>query len=229
MAKQTIEERLAAIEDQLQKKYVQMLFEHDRVIRSHAIYEATAIESLIENIVAWHFCSEAEKHLLFTGLMFVTAEVAFSKKIQILMKILQDSYADILNDIPGLENDLDSLRRFRNKFAHNELILDDEKLKAMKDGIWLRSINRDGKLVEEFISREDTDKRIRAAQRLRWYVFYIWLEVEHRVKGEQPNQLQGFLKAIKSGALDNIGEPERGQKAKEASVAAQPQPAEPQT
>ena len=144
MGEQTIEERLAAIEDKLQKKYVQMLFEHDRVIRSHAIYEATAIESLIENIVAWHFCSDAEKHLLFTGLMFVTAEVTFSKKIQILMKVLQDSDADILDDLPGLENDLDSLRRFRNKFAHNELILDEEKLKVMKDGIWLRSINRDG-------------------------------------------------------------------------------------
>jgi hypothetical protein len=125
MPEQPIEERLAAMEDKLQKKYVQMLFEHDRVIRSHAIYESTAIESLIENIVAWHFCPDAEKHLPFIGLMFVTAEATFSKKIEILIKILQNSYADILDDLPGLENQLNSVRKFRNKCAHNELILDE--------------------------------------------------------------------------------------------------------
>ena len=225
MPEQTIEERLAAIEDKLQKKYVQMLFGHDQVIRSHAIYEATAIESLIENIVALHFCPDTDKHLFFVGLMFVTAEVPFSKKIEILMKVLQNSYPDILDDLPRLEKDLTSARRFRNKFAHNELILDDDKLKAMKDGIWLRSINRDGKLAEDFISREDTDKRIRSAQRLRWYMFYVWLEVQRRAKGEQPNQLRPFLEAIKSGALDNIGEASHATELE--GVPAQPPPEEP--
>ena len=207
----TIEERLASIEDALQKKYVQMLFEHDRVIRSHAIYEATAIESLIENIVAWHFCPDTEKHLLFIGLMFITAEVSFSKKINILIKVLENSYSDILKDIPRLANDLNSVRRFRNKFAHNELNLHEDKLAAMKDGIHLRSINRDGQMVEDFIPTAEADKRIKAAQRLRWYVFYIWLEVQRRVKGEQANQLKGFLDAIKAGALDNFGQTDHAQ------------------
>ena len=60
-------------------------------------------------------------------------------------------------------------------------------------------------------------------------MFYIWLEVERRAKGEQPKLLKGFLEAIKSGALDNIGEAERVPKTKEANVAAQLQPAEPAT
>lgn len=220
MAEQTIEERLAAIEDNLQKKYIQSLFDHDRVIRSHVIYEATAIEGMVENIVAWHFCPDAEKHLLFTGLMFVTAEVAFSKKTAILMKVLKNSYADILDDLPGLENDLDSVRRFRNKFAHKELVLDEDKLNARKDGIWLRSINRDGKLVEEFMSREETDKRVRAAQRLHWYVFYIWLEVQRRAQGQQPNHLKGFLEVIKAGKLDNLGDSKPAPKAEGDSAVA---------
>src|SRR5207253_8398770 len=106
MSEPTIEDRIASIEDRLQKKYIQMLFEHDRVVRSHVIYEATAIEGLIENIVAWHFCPDPDKHLSFTALMFITAEVSFSKKIEIIGKVLENSYPDILADIPGLLNEL---------------------------------------------------------------------------------------------------------------------------
>jgi hypothetical protein len=95
----------------------------------------------------------------------------------------------------------------------------------MKDGIWLRSVNRDGKVVEDFISREDTDKRIKAAQRLSWYVFYIWLEVQRRAEGKDPNQLKGFLEAIKAGALDNLGASENAAKAE--GVAAPPEPPQP--
>ncbi len=197
---------LKAIGDELQKKYIAVVFEHDRVIRSHAIYEATAIEGLIESIVAWHFCPDADKHLSFIALMFVTAEVPFSQKIEILLKVLKNSYADIVMDIPGLENKLNSLRKFRNKLAHSELVLDDKKIDARKLGISLRSVGRKGKLVEEFISAEQCDERIKAAQRLRWYVFYIWLEVQRRAKGEKPNEFKALLTAIDSGALDKFGE-----------------------
>jgi len=64
-------------------------------------------------------------------------------------------------DMPGLENELNSLQKFRNKFAHNELILDEEKIKEMKTGTWLRSINRKGNLVEESISADEAGKRIK--------------------------------------------------------------------
>lgn len=200
------EKLLKVIGDKLQKKYIELVFEHDRVIRSHAIYEAVAIEGLIESIVAWHFCPEADKHLSFTALMFVTAEVPFSKKIEILMKVLENAYSDILMDIPGLENKLNSLRKFRNKFAHSELVLDKNKIDAQKFGIWLRYVNRKGKIVEEFISAEQSDEHIRAAQRLHWYVFYIWLEVQRRAKGEKPNEFKAFLGAIDAGALDKVKE-----------------------
>jgi hypothetical protein len=183
---------------------VQSLFEYDRLIRSHTIYEATAIEGVIENIIAWHFCPEEEKHLSFTALMFVRAEIPFSKKIDILERLLKDHYRDILDDIPGIINDLNSLRRFRNKFAHNELIIEEDKLEVIPTGIWLRSLNRDGVVVEEFISSEDADKRIAAAYNLRWYMFYIMLEVEIRVVGGEHNQHKGFLEAIKQGLPNKL-------------------------
>lgn len=203
----TIAERLLkAVGGELQKKYVELVFEHDRAIRSHAIYEATAIDGLIESIVAWHFCPDASKHVSFIALMFVTAEVPFSKKIEILMKVLKNSYADIVMDIPGLENKLNSLRKFRNKLAHSEFILDDKKIDARELGISLRSVNRKGKVIKEFISAEQCNEQIRAAQRLRWYVFYVWLEVQRRAKGDKANEFKILLETIDSGGLDELGQ-----------------------
>src|SRR6266478_2518643 len=101
MTERTLQDRIASIEGLLGKKYVQLLFDHDRVVRSHIIYEATDIEGLIADIIACHFCPDQEKHLSFKGLMFNTAEVSFRKKIEILEKLLKSYYSDILEDIPG--------------------------------------------------------------------------------------------------------------------------------
>ncbi len=206
-----------ANEDEIFKKRVRLLFEQDRLIRSHAIYEATAIEGMIETIIAWHFCPDEEKHLSFKALMFVSTEVMLRKKIGILEHLLRNYYKDILEDLPNIINDLNSVRNFRNKFAHHELILDEDKVK--KDGISLRSINRNGKVVEEFISSEDADKKIRMAQTTKWYVLYLWLEIQNRATGKDHNQLRFVVELIKSGvwdaAIDN------SQQAKEGGVPAE--------
>src|SRR5437588_8208059 len=125
-------ETMMADEDKVFQKRIQLLFEHDRVIRSHAIYEASAIERMIESVIAWHFCPDEEQHLSFTSLMFVSTEVMLRKKIDILEQLLENYYPDILKDLPNIINDLHSVRRFRNKFAHDELILDEEKVKNRK-------------------------------------------------------------------------------------------------
>jgi hypothetical protein len=70
------------------------------------------------------------------------------------MKLLKNSYSDILTDVPELKNKLNSLREFRNKLAHRELVMDEGKINARELGISLRSVNSEGKIVEEFISAE---------------------------------------------------------------------------
>jgi len=57
-------ETMMADEDKVFQKRIQLLFEHDRVIRSHAIYEASAIERMIESVIAWHFCSRRRTALV---------------------------------------------------------------------------------------------------------------------------------------------------------------------
>ncbi|PYS35789.1 MAG: hypothetical protein DMF75_02615 [Acidobacteria bacterium] len=148
--------------------------------------------------------------------MFVSTEVMLRKKIDILEQLLENYYPDILKDLPNIINDLHSVRRFRNKFAHDELILDEEKVK--KDGIWLRSVNRKGKVVEEFISSEEANARIKAAQTVKWYVFYLSLEIQNRVQGKDHNQLRFMVDLIKSGAWDKAIDD--SQRAKEERVPA---------
>ena len=207
MSELDVKKLLASVQKKLREKHIEMVFERDRLVRANAIYEATAIEGLVENIIAWHFCPDADKHLLFIGLMFRAAEVPFSRKITILIKVLKHSYPDILQDIPRLEKDLTSVRKFRNKFAHDELNLDEEKLATMEDGIHLRSINRHGKVDDDFISTAEADKRVKFAQRLRWRVFYVLLEVQRRATGEEPNQVKVLLDAINSGGFANTQPP----------------------
>ena len=201
MSEEIAKDKIASIESLLQKKYVELLFDHDRVVRSHIIYEATTIDGLIADIIACHFCPDQEKHLSFKGLILNTA-VSFRRKIEILSKLLKSYYSDILEDIPGLIKNLESLCSDRNDFAHKELILDEDKLKEMPEGIGLRSIDRNGEVVERFISSDEADKLVRSAQTLKWYVFYIWLELQRRAKGETSNQFTAILDAIKSGAWD---------------------------
>lgn len=230
----TPQARKALIESLLKKEYVQLLFDHDRVVRSHIIYEATDIDGMIADMIASHFCADQEKHLSFKGLMFNTAEVSFSKKIEILGKLLKSHYSDILKDIPGLIKKLNSLRKSRNEFAHAELVLDQDKFKEMPVGITLRSIDRNGEVDEKFISSSDADKLVRSAQTLKWYVFYVWLEVQHRTKGEASNQFKGVLDAIKSGAWDaaanNLSERRPAQaRIEEAAVAPESKTTRPNT
>jgi hypothetical protein len=97
-------------------------------------------------------------------------------------------------------------------------MLDEEKLEMEKPGIWLRSLNRDGKLVEEFIRVEDADKKLKSTMTLRWSLLYVGLEVENRANGKEPNQHAVILELIKSGKLDYVPKQE---------VLAQAEPAKP--
>ncbi len=141
-------------EDERYQRHLELTFKYDRMYRSQIIYEATAIEGQIESIIASHYCPDEERHLSFISLLFNRAEVPLSKKIEILEVLLKDHYPDLLEELPGLINKLDSIRRLRNKFAHAELLLDEEKLKEVPKGVYLRRIDRNGKVVTDFISAE---------------------------------------------------------------------------
>jgi hypothetical protein len=178
------------------RRRLEKLFDYDRVIRSHAIYEATAIEGMVETLIAIHFCPNKQKHLSFVSLLFGRGEVPFSKKIDILQHLLQTDYPDILKTVPELINELNSLRRFRNKLAHHELVTEEDKLESTPSGIWLRSVNRNGKVVEEFISSTHADKILKNAVLLRCKILYVQSEVFERSSGGQTNEYKGVWESL---------------------------------
>lgn len=201
------------------RRHVELSFDYDRMFRSQIIYEATALEGQLENIIACHFCSDEDKHLSFIAFLFNRAEVPFSKKIEIVEAILNEHYADLLKDLPGLINKLNSVRNLRNKFAHSELVLSEERLKEVPKGLYLRRINRDGKVIEDFIKSEDADKNIATANNLGFFVFYLYLEIRNRIKGEKHNQLKGFLAALKAKYPGTFAEAVRPEHAARAEPA----------
>jgi hypothetical protein len=169
----------------------------DSFFRSQIIYIATAIEGVVGEAIAWHFCPDEEKHLLFMALLFQRAEVPFSKKIDIIEYLLKNNYSDLNQDYAGIINKLNSVRRLRNKFAHSELVLDEERLKEVDKGVYLRYLNRDGVVVEELLSTEETNKRLEEARDLRWFVIYLLEEIKNRATGKEHNQFKPLLEELK--------------------------------
>jgi hypothetical protein len=160
-------------------------FEIDRLVRSHIIYEAISLESMVDQIIAWHFCPDETKHLWFQSLLFRVGEVPFSNKIRILKKLLRECYPDIWESVPGLTNKLDDIRDLRNKFAHSELVLDEDKVREADDrGVFLRSV-QDGKIVEEFISKEMADKVVKDNTHFHVLMVCVLGEVQNRAQGKE--------------------------------------------
>ncbi len=175
---------------------LEKLFDIDRLVRSHVIYEAISVESIIDRIISWHFCPDETKHLWFQSLLFREGEVGSSKKIRMLKKLLPDCYPDIFEKVPGLINKLDDIRGIRNKFAHSELVLDEDKVKkADGKGVFLRSV-KDGKIVEEFISVETAEKIVNDNSYFKFLMVIIWMEIQNRAQGKNDETLVKVIEQI---------------------------------
>lgn len=141
-------------------KHIQVILEYDRLFRSHLLYEAIALENLVDKMIAWYFSAEESKHALMFSLVFREGEIGFSVKIQILRKLLKKAYRDLQPAFGYLPKALDELRVLRNKFAHSEVVLPDDPPEAgSADGVTLRYL-RDGTKVEEFIPRAVVDRQM---------------------------------------------------------------------
>jgi hypothetical protein len=169
---------------------MKLTFLYDQNTRTQIIYNAIHLEGLVEEIIAWHFCPNEEKHLWYKSLIFKTGELSFSKKITILKGILQQFYPDIYAATLGLIKRLNDIREMRNDFAHSELVIEEGKLLENSgkppEGIYLRSIKK-GKVREIFYSQADMDERIKLAREVALFVQYVYAEIKNRVTGGTEN------------------------------------------
>jgi hypothetical protein len=193
---------------------IEMTLVYDRHIRSQVMYNAIYLEGLVGQIIAWHFCPNEEKHLWFNSLIFQRGEISFSKRIIILKEILQQFYPDIYAETKGVIDRLDKIRDIRNKFAHAELVLEEDKLLANKgqppDGIYLRTIKK-GKAEDHFYREQDMHEHLKLANNVGLIVQYILADVKNRVTGGTEN-LKPVLEVFKRQSPQVISKPQKPSK-----------------
>lgn len=175
-------------------RHIEIVLAYERLFRSQIISEAIALESVVDEIVAWHFCADDRKHPLLFTLIFKEGEISFGKKIRILAKLLRQCYPDLKSTFGTLPKRLDALRSLRNKLAHCDVVLPDEPASpGAAEGVTLRYF-KDGEQVEEFIARRQVDRTVAECRYLQVMALALRVMIQGRATGERRiDQEEGLI------------------------------------
>lgn len=185
------------------QEYLEHRMVYDRKARGEIIYAAVSLESTIEQIIAEHF-SASDAKALFISLMFMTGQITFSQKIQILKKLFKDSYPDLLTTFPNMFNGLEKVRELRNKLAHSKesygepdiMALMEGRIAELPKGTFLEYF-KDGELRTEFISEEKVKQILKLSQVYHMVLDYIAMEVKNRRRGLNNINFQIVLRNLR--------------------------------
>lgn len=174
-------------------KTLKKIRKYEQKIRTAIISVAISLESEIEQIIAWHFCQDESKHLLFLSLMFNDGQVTLSQKIVILRKLFRESYPDLYQQFSGIFSQLDKIRELRNKLAHSQHTIPElrigKKIEKPQKGIHLEYY-KNGKSVSEFISLQTVEEISHKARVYPELLFYIREEIKSRIQGKRNANLR---------------------------------------
>lgn len=101
------------------EEYLTFAFDFDQETRGSYLYQSAEIESLIEQIIAYHYCGDDVKKLN-SFLSLVLSEINFNSKIRIFIKLLE-KYPEFKRNFNVIKSSLENVRNFRNKLAHSKL------------------------------------------------------------------------------------------------------------
>ena len=146
-------------------------------------------ESIIEQIIATHFCSDQAKQLSFMSLIFKDGEITLSTKIRMLRKLLRQCYPDLYGEVSPLIRRLDKTRELRNKFAHSELVFEGQE-------VMLRYY-KDGRIVTEPTKTEENFSITLHTVGCLYILEYLKDEICNRVTGKGDGLIRHELEAIK--------------------------------
>jgi hypothetical protein len=164
--------------------HIQRTFAYDRLFRSQLLYHAIALEGVVDEIIAWHFCPDPAKHGLFFASLFREGEIGFAKKIRILRRLFRASYPDLDEPFRFLLKRLEILRELRNKFAHSRLVLPDEAPPAEEaDGVRLRYLKANGEEAEELVARSAVDQQVKEHANILMVGLWLRVIIEGRATG----------------------------------------------
>jgi hypothetical protein len=140
------------------KEQLKRLYTLSFDIRGKFLDQTIWIEVLISDILSRFFSHEEPRQILFFSL--VAPKLEFRAKINILSTLLELHYPELLEGYPKLIDDINNIRKFRNKIAHAHLDTTDEFLKKeYTDRIRLIFFKK-GKTVTMNLTKEDMGKRL---------------------------------------------------------------------
>ncbi len=143
--------------------------------------QAIAIELLVGDIISRHFCPEEERHSLLFSLVINETDLTFSSKINIFSQLLQLKYPDLLNRYPKVIDDLEKVRRFRNRIAHAMLDATEEFLgKKYEDRIQL-VYYKGGEEKKQVVTEKEILERLKGCSQLVLALSDMQAEIERRV------------------------------------------------
>lgn len=171
------------------EKYTELILELDSIVRTRVLYQAIALEGVLDHIIAWHFCPDQAKHAAFFSLLFREGEITLANKTRILKKILKSSYPPLLRLFPKLFKALDEIRNLRNKFAHCELVLPEDLREVDLRRIKLKYY-KDGQEIIEPVSVEAIEEQVEDCQF--WHKLLLLFEmlIRQRVTGASETEAE---------------------------------------
>lgn len=129
-------------------------------IRGPFINYVIDIERIINDIIANFFCSNESRRRLFFSSVLNGSELSFSQKTRILKAAIEYDYPEIYQAYPKLFDQLDKIRRFRNRLAHAMLDTTEDFLnKRVKDRIQLTYFE-DGQTKQQVVTQSEIKKRL---------------------------------------------------------------------
>ena len=94
------------------------MFRLAQEIRGPFLEQAIFIEKLIEDIIAHHFCPDESRRDLFLSLVINGTDLTFSNKIAIFERLMILCYRHLLEKHEHLVDEIQKIRKFRNRIAH---------------------------------------------------------------------------------------------------------------
>jgi len=158
-------------------KQLEQLFQLAQHIRAPFLEQAIFIEKLIEDIIAKHFCPEEERRTLFFSLVINGTELTFSSKIDILDRLLQLCYPIVVKSYPQLINEIQKIRRFRNRVAHALLDTSETFLSHNYNDRIQLIYYEDGQTKQQVVMTTEIEERLRECTK----VVKVLVEIQEKI------------------------------------------------
>ena len=109
--------------------YLNFLYQKSSDIRGRIIDHSIHVEMSLSNLLAEYFCSDNKKVGLCLSIVFNSGDLTFSSKVKILKTILDTAERELGIFYPKLIDNLESIRKTRNRVAHSKLDTSESFLK----------------------------------------------------------------------------------------------------